>query len=208
MHGTGFDPWVRKIHWEEEMATHSSIFVWEITWTDESGVLDLRVAKSRTQLSTAHKQKVTSWLSQYKLVTPGLRWALLVDNTSHMSQFTDGKWHTFYVILLGEDSQKPGLCFLQTLPRVPFFFCCFCFVSFWQNKSHTEFCKFLSLIKEPGGGLGYPRHTPLSLFCFFIPHFLTGFPWEHILNQLLASQSLTWSMSLGQLMNILNQTKY
>ena len=73
MHGTGFDPWVRKIHWEEEMATHSSIFVWEITWTDESGVLDLRVAKSRTQLSTAHKQKVTAWLSQYKLVTPGLR---------------------------------------------------------------------------------------------------------------------------------------
>ena len=73
MHGTGFDPWVRKIHWEEEMATHSSIFVWEITWTDESGVLDLGVAKSRTQLSTAHKQKVTAWLSQYKLVTPGLR---------------------------------------------------------------------------------------------------------------------------------------
>ena len=32
----------------EEMATHSSIFVWEITWTDESGVLDLGVAKSRT----------------------------------------------------------------------------------------------------------------------------------------------------------------
>ena len=48
MQETGFDPWVRKIQWEEEMATHSSIFVWEITWTDESGVLDLGVAKSRT----------------------------------------------------------------------------------------------------------------------------------------------------------------
>ena len=90
------------------------------------------------------------------------------------------KWRTSSVTLLGEDSQKLAPAFLQTLPHVPFFFCWFCFVSFWQNKSRTEFYKFLSLIKEPGGGLGYPRHTPLSLFWFFILH-LTGFPWVHIL---------------------------
>ena len=31
----GFNPWIRKIPLEEEMATHSSILTWEIPWTDE-----------------------------------------------------------------------------------------------------------------------------------------------------------------------------
>ena len=40
----GFDPWVRKIPGqedplEEEVATHSSIFVWKISWRDEPGGL-------------------------------------------------------------------------------------------------------------------------------------------------------------------------
>ena len=35
----GFDPWVGKIPWEKEMATHSSIFPWRITWTEERGRL-------------------------------------------------------------------------------------------------------------------------------------------------------------------------
>ena len=48
MQETEFDPWIRKIPWEEEMATHSSIFVWEITWTYEAGVLDVRVAELDT----------------------------------------------------------------------------------------------------------------------------------------------------------------
>ena len=34
-----FDPWVEKIPLEEEMATHSSILVWRITWTEEPGGL-------------------------------------------------------------------------------------------------------------------------------------------------------------------------
>ena len=41
---TLFDPWVRKIPLEEEMATHSSIFffhssilAWNIPWTEEPG---------------------------------------------------------------------------------------------------------------------------------------------------------------------------
>ena len=33
----GFDPWVRKILLEKEMATHSSILAWEIPWTEEPG---------------------------------------------------------------------------------------------------------------------------------------------------------------------------
>ena len=35
----GFDPWVRKIPWEKEMATHSSVLAWRIPWTEELGGL-------------------------------------------------------------------------------------------------------------------------------------------------------------------------
>ena len=34
----GFDPWVGKIP-EEEMATHSSILAWKISWTEKPGRL-------------------------------------------------------------------------------------------------------------------------------------------------------------------------
>ena len=34
-----FDPWVRKIPWEEGMATHSSILAWRIPWTEKPGQL-------------------------------------------------------------------------------------------------------------------------------------------------------------------------
>ena len=34
-----FDPWVEKIPWREEMATHSSILAWRIPWTEEPGEL-------------------------------------------------------------------------------------------------------------------------------------------------------------------------
>ena len=39
MEETGFDSWVGKIPLEEEMATHSSILVWRIPWTEEPGGL-------------------------------------------------------------------------------------------------------------------------------------------------------------------------
>ena len=35
-----FNTWVRKIPLEQEMATHSSIFAWEIPWTEEPGGLE------------------------------------------------------------------------------------------------------------------------------------------------------------------------
>ena len=35
----GFDPWIRKIPWRMGMATHSSILVWKIPWTEEPGGL-------------------------------------------------------------------------------------------------------------------------------------------------------------------------
>ena len=37
--GRGFDPWVGKIRWEEEMATASSILAWRIPRTEEHGGL-------------------------------------------------------------------------------------------------------------------------------------------------------------------------
>ena len=33
----GFNPWIRKISLEEEMATSSSILAWKIPWTEEPG---------------------------------------------------------------------------------------------------------------------------------------------------------------------------
>ena len=35
----GFDPWIKKIALEKEMATHSSILAWKIPWTVEPGRL-------------------------------------------------------------------------------------------------------------------------------------------------------------------------
>ena len=35
----GFDPWVGKIPLEKEMATHSSILAWKISWTEDPGGL-------------------------------------------------------------------------------------------------------------------------------------------------------------------------
>ena len=34
-----FNPWVRKIPLEDEMAAHPSILAWEIPWTEEPGGL-------------------------------------------------------------------------------------------------------------------------------------------------------------------------
>ena len=50
------ETWVRSLGWEdpleEEMATHSSILVWRIPWTEEpSGLQPMGLQKSRTQLS-------------------------------------------------------------------------------------------------------------------------------------------------------------
>ena len=61
--------WVRSLGWEdlleEGMVTHSSILAWRITWTEESGGLQLvhRVAKSWTRLkwlSTAQHNLLNS----------------------------------------------------------------------------------------------------------------------------------------------------
>ena len=52
MQETTFDPWVRKIPLEKEMATHSNILALEISWTEEPGGLQsMESQKSQTPLS-------------------------------------------------------------------------------------------------------------------------------------------------------------
>ena len=47
-----FEPWVRKIPLEKEMATHSSIPAWEVPWTEEPGRLQpMGLQRSQTQLN-------------------------------------------------------------------------------------------------------------------------------------------------------------
>jgi len=51
------DTWLQSLGWEdaleEEMATHSSILAWDMSWTEEpGGATVLRVAKSRTRFSS------------------------------------------------------------------------------------------------------------------------------------------------------------
>ena len=49
------ETWVQSLGWEDplkkEMATHSSILTWKITWTEEPGRLQSLGSQSRTQLS-------------------------------------------------------------------------------------------------------------------------------------------------------------
>ena len=47
----GFDPWAAKIPLGEEMTTHSNILAWEISCTEEPGMLQSMELQSQTQLS-------------------------------------------------------------------------------------------------------------------------------------------------------------
>ena len=50
------ETWVRSLSWkdplEKEMATHSSVLAWKISWTQEPGGLQsMRVSKTQARLS-------------------------------------------------------------------------------------------------------------------------------------------------------------
>ena len=50
-----FDPWVGKIPWRGEMATHSSILAWRIPWTEKPGGLQsMGSQRVRHNLTTEH----------------------------------------------------------------------------------------------------------------------------------------------------------
>ena len=53
-----FDPWVRKIPLEEEMATHTSILAWEIPRTEEpDGLQFMELQRVGHDLATKQQQK-------------------------------------------------------------------------------------------------------------------------------------------------------
>ena len=57
----GFEPWVRKIPKKEEMSTHSSIFAWKISRTEEPGGLQSTGSQRvRKNLATEHTYKVSN----------------------------------------------------------------------------------------------------------------------------------------------------
>ena len=49
------ETWVQSLGWEDalekEMATHSSILAWKISWTEEPGGLQSMASQSRAQLN-------------------------------------------------------------------------------------------------------------------------------------------------------------
>ena len=55
------DPWVKKIPQEKEMATHSSILIWRIPWTEEPSRLQSivlqRVGHNGRDLACMHALK-------------------------------------------------------------------------------------------------------------------------------------------------------
>ena len=67
----GFHPWVGKILWKEEMATHSSILAWKIPWTEEPGRLQ-SIGSQRVRHSwvTEHTQTQT-WVRRWFLLGHG-----------------------------------------------------------------------------------------------------------------------------------------
>ena len=64
--GCRFDPWVRKIPLEEEMATDCNILAREIPWTEEPGGLQSKGRKESDSLSTHTRDDNfrTSWGGQ------------------------------------------------------------------------------------------------------------------------------------------------
>ena len=61
-----FNPWVRKIPLEKEMAIHSSILAWEAPWTGKPDGLQSMRSQSLTRLSTAHRW-VQMWIIRLDL---------------------------------------------------------------------------------------------------------------------------------------------
>ena len=65
-----FESWVRKIPLEEEMASHSSILTWKISWTEEPGQLQSRGLQ---------RQDTTEPLSMQKCLIASPRWGWMSE---------------------------------------------------------------------------------------------------------------------------------
>ena len=65
----GFDPWVRKITLEEDLATHSSILAWRISWTGKpdgpQSIGPQRVRHDWSNLAQMHKAQNTKFFDTF-----------------------------------------------------------------------------------------------------------------------------------------------
>ena len=52
-----FNPWVKKIPLEKEMATHSSILAWRIPWTEKPDRLHSKAGSQRVRQDLVTKQR-------------------------------------------------------------------------------------------------------------------------------------------------------
>ena len=64
----GFSPWIGKIPWRREMATHSSILAWRISWTEKPGrpqsMGSLRVRGDWVTHTLGHTWALNCWTAQ------------------------------------------------------------------------------------------------------------------------------------------------
>ena len=103
-----FDPWVGKIPWRKEMATHSSFLAWKIPWTEEPGRLQsIALQRVGHNWATEHMYKMVNeihdfifwssyyivWCNSHKLLTHQLFHPL--SRNHHTTYFTEmpGGWN-------------------------------------------------------------------------------------------------------------------
>ena len=103
------NPWVQSLGqkdpWKKEMATHSSTLAWEISWTEEPGVLQSKGLQSQTRLSEhtgTHSMWDLSSLTREDPVFPALEvrrlnsWSTReVPCLTHLSKYSSPKMNSF-----------------------------------------------------------------------------------------------------------------
>ena len=122
----GFDSLVRKIPLEKEMAIHSSILVWEITWTEEPGRLQSKRSQRVRHGSMTQQQQTTN---NYNKFPTGLE-----DQFSSKFWMRITKYLLMFVVLINLNPWWETLCLTKLS-----------FVSIWhsiQVSAGTKWCPF------------------------------------------------------------------
>ena len=86
------ETWVQSLGWEDplkkEMATHSSILAWEISWTEEPGrIQSMGSLGVRHNLATEQQQYSNDWIKNFlnkesRYIAKLIRWNLSNMNTN------------------------------------------------------------------------------------------------------------------------------
>ena len=149
---------IRSLGWkdlEKRMATHSSILVWRIPWTEEPGGLQfMGLQESDTTKGLTLPLVTSRWLS-------GLIFPLLPLESSYF------QIQSFFDVLLGSIYVFGGT---QTYSSLHFvlvycFFCLFCFL----NVLFIYFCQFQAFTAVPGLSLLWQARATLC-YCAWPSH--------------------------------------